>query len=58
MLHVQSVMKTTSLESMATPDGFVKRALVPWPPAQPVIALPAIVETTPAGVIIRIRMPV
>jgi hypothetical protein len=40
---------------MAIPDGYEKRAAVPFPSVFPLTpAKPAIVETTPVGVILRI----
>lgn len=52
---VQSVTKIKSDELEAIPFGYTKVAAIPFPSALPMVPLPAIVVTVPAGVTRRTR---
>ena len=53
----ESTTNTLPMESMDTPQGPLNEALVPAPSAKAAVPLPASVDTTPPGVILRMRLP-
>src|SRR6185437_732634 len=55
-LLLESPMYKLPLASMVIPAGPLNEAAVPTPLAEPAVPVPAMVVTTPSGVILRIRL--
>ena len=56
-LLAESATNTLPMESVDTPQQLPNEALVPAPSAKAAVPLPASVDTTPPGVILRMRLP-